>query len=116
MTFGAGAAAQATYSGVKAQTFQGWAVWRSSRPDPDNMTLVGLYDRVNPEDCIVGYCGDESYCAALLRGEAGRLLRLQHPGLGPLLRRDLQRFRGMRSPALTTATPRWPRRRTTRLR
>jgi len=25
------------------------------------MTLVGLYDRVNPEDCIVGYCGNESY-------------------------------------------------------
>ncbi|MBK7671389.1 MAG: exo-alpha-sialidase [bacterium] len=61
MTFGAGAAAQGDIFRVKAQTFQGWAVWRSSQADPDNMTLVGLYDRVNPEDCIVGYCGDESY-------------------------------------------------------
>ncbi len=46
---------------VKAQTFQGWAVWRSLASDPDNMTMIGLYDRVNPEDCIRGFCGDESY-------------------------------------------------------
>ena len=46
---------------VKAQTFQGWAVWRSLAADPDNMTLVGLYDRVNPEDCIRGFCGNENY-------------------------------------------------------
>ncbi len=61
MTFGAGTAAEDDIFRVKAQTFQGWAVWRSSQADPDNMTLVGLYDRVNPEDCIVGYCGNENY-------------------------------------------------------
>ncbi|MCB1182123.1 hypothetical protein KDM41_01735 [bacterium] len=43
-----------------AQTFQGWAVWRSSSHDRRNMTLVGLFDRVNPEDCYEGYCGDNS--------------------------------------------------------
>jgi len=43
------------------QTFQGWAVWRAPGFDPDNMTLLGLYDRVNPEACIEGYCGDDSY-------------------------------------------------------
>jgi hypothetical protein len=43
------------------QTFQGWAVWRSLSHDMDNMSLLGLYDKVNPEDCIEGYCGDESY-------------------------------------------------------
>ncbi len=42
------------------QTFQGWCVWRSPSHDPDNMTLVGLFDRVNPEDCFEGYCGDNS--------------------------------------------------------
>ena len=25
------------------------------------MTLLGIYDRVNPESCIEGYCGDLSY-------------------------------------------------------
>ena len=43
-----------------AQTFQGWAVWRAPSNDRRNMTLVGLYDRVNPEDCFEGYCGDNS--------------------------------------------------------
>lgn len=40
------------------QTFQGWAVWRGASHDQDEMTLLGLYDRVNPEDCYIGYCGD----------------------------------------------------------
>ncbi len=43
------------------QTFQGWAVWRALSYDMNNMTLLGIYDKVNPEDCIEGYCGDESY-------------------------------------------------------
>ncbi len=43
------------------QTFQGWAVWRSPSHDWKNFSLLGLYDKVNPEDCIEGYCGDMSY-------------------------------------------------------
>lgn len=43
------------------QTFQGWAVWRSLSHDMENMSLIGFYDKVNPEDCIEGYCGDVSY-------------------------------------------------------
>lgn len=61
VSFSAGAAVRNDVFRLKAQTFQGWAVWRALESDPDNMTLIGLYDRVNPEDCIVGYCGDESY-------------------------------------------------------
>jgi hypothetical protein len=61
LTFGAGNMTATDQFRVKAQTFQGWAVWRSLESDPDNMVLVGLYDRVNPEDCIEGYCGDDSY-------------------------------------------------------
>lgn len=61
VAFNAGVVDDGDIFRIKAQTFQGWAVWRSLQSDPDNMTLVGLYDRVNPEDCIVGYCGNESY-------------------------------------------------------
>jgi hypothetical protein len=61
MTVGAGALEVGSAFRVVGQTFQGWAVWRSAVDDPDNMTMVGLYDRVNQEDCIVGYCGDDSY-------------------------------------------------------
>ncbi|MFT5232652.1 MAG: photosystem II stability/assembly factor-like uncharacterized protein [Candidatus Krumholzibacteriia bacterium] len=43
-----------------AQTFQGWAVWRGPSHDRSQMKLLGLYDRVNPEDCFEGYCGDNS--------------------------------------------------------
>ncbi len=46
---------------LKCQTFQGWAVWRAPNHSPDEMTLIGLFDRVNPESCIEGYCGDTSY-------------------------------------------------------
>lgn len=59
VTIGGGQMTEGDAFRVKAQTFQGWAVWRSLSSDPDNMTLIGLYDRVNPEDCIVGYCGDD---------------------------------------------------------
>ncbi|MBK8165908.1 MAG: hypothetical protein IPK64_08080 [bacterium] len=61
VTFSRGPVFRGDMFRIKAQTFQGWAVWRSSEADPDDMTLVGLYDRVNPEDCIVGFCGDRSY-------------------------------------------------------
>ncbi len=40
------------------QTFQGWAVWRGPSHAREEMTLIGLFDRVNPEDCFEGYCGD----------------------------------------------------------
>ncbi len=40
------------------QTFQGWAVWRGPSHRPEDMTILGLFDRVNPEDCFEGYCGD----------------------------------------------------------
>ncbi len=43
-----------------AQTFQGWAIFRGASHQRDEMVLVGLYDRVNPEDCFEGYCGDNS--------------------------------------------------------
>lgn len=43
-----------------AQTFQGWAVWRGPSSDPQNMKMIGLFDRVNPEDCYAGFCGDNS--------------------------------------------------------
>lgn len=43
------------------QTFQGWAVWRATGSDPDDMTLIGKFDRVNPEACIEGFCGDMNF-------------------------------------------------------
>ncbi len=43
-----------------AQTFQGWALWRGASHTPGEMTLLGLFDRVNPEDCFEGFCGDNS--------------------------------------------------------
>ncbi len=61
VSFGPGAMTATDQFRVKAQTFQGWAVWRSLESDPDNMILIALYDRVNPEDCIEGFCGDDSY-------------------------------------------------------
>lgn len=42
------------------QTIQGWAVWRGPSHRPGEMTLLGLYDNVNPEDCFEGFCGDNS--------------------------------------------------------
>jgi photosystem II stability/assembly factor-like uncharacterized protein len=61
ITFGNGAAPEGASFNLVAQTFQGWAVWRAPGYDPEDLTLLGLYDRVNPESCIEGYCGDESY-------------------------------------------------------
>ncbi len=43
------------------QTYQGWIVWKSERDDPDNMTMAGRFDKNNPESCIEGYCGDDSF-------------------------------------------------------
>ncbi len=43
------------------QTFQGWCVWRSTADNPDTMTMIGKYDRVNPESCIEGFCGDINF-------------------------------------------------------
>ena len=57
VTFSQGTFTPADFFDLVCQTFQGWAVWRGASHDPDEMTLVGLYDRVNPEDCFEGYCG-----------------------------------------------------------
>jgi hypothetical protein len=46
---------------LKCQTFQGWAVWRASGHEPEEMILIGLFDRVNPESCIEGYCGNMNW-------------------------------------------------------
>ncbi len=43
------------------QTFQGWAVWRAPEHDRQHPVLLGLYDRVNPESCIEGFCGDSDF-------------------------------------------------------
>ncbi len=61
VAFTAGVAQEGDVFRLKGQTFQGWAVWRSLASDPDQMVLIGLYDRVNPEDCIRGSCADDSY-------------------------------------------------------
>jgi hypothetical protein len=44
-----------------AQDYQGWIVWRSPRGNPDEMVMIGRYDKNNPETCIEGYCGDENF-------------------------------------------------------
>ncbi len=46
---------------VVAQDYQGWIVWRSERGDPDNMAMIGRYDKNNPESCIEGFCGDDNF-------------------------------------------------------
>jgi len=61
ISFGAGTVADSTSFSLLAQDFQGYAVWRSEGTDPDEMQLIGFYDKSNPESCIEGYCGDESY-------------------------------------------------------
>jgi hypothetical protein len=60
-SFGNGEIIEEDTFSLVCQTFQGWAVWRAPSHDPDNMVLLGMYDRVNPESCIEGYCGDASY-------------------------------------------------------
>ncbi len=61
ISFGAGSVADSTSFSLLAQDFQGYAVWRSEGSDPDEMQLIGFYDKSNPETCIEGYCGDTSY-------------------------------------------------------
>lgn len=61
ITIGAGALEPGYQFTLKCQTFQGWAVWRGSGYDPDEMTLMGIFDRVNPESCIEGYCGNVNW-------------------------------------------------------
>jgi len=43
------------------ETFQGWVVWRAMGGEPDNMAMIGRFDLNNPETCIEGFCGDDSY-------------------------------------------------------
>jgi len=61
ISFGAGTFAAATTFTLVLQDFQGYAVWRGDVTEPDVMQLIGLYDKSNPETCIQGHCGDESY-------------------------------------------------------
>jgi hypothetical protein len=42
------------------QDFQGYAVWRSMFGSREDMQIVGLYDKNNPETCMLGYCGNEN--------------------------------------------------------
>lgn len=46
---------------LNAQDYQGWIVWRSDRDRADEMTMIGRFDKNNPESCILGFCGDDSY-------------------------------------------------------
>ena len=59
--FTEGAVAESDSLKLTCQTYQGWAVWRSPSHDPDNMEMLGMFDLVNPEDCIIGFCGDINY-------------------------------------------------------
>ncbi len=61
LVFGEGLIDSSDIFTIKAQDFQGYAVWRSTRDDPFDMEMIGLYDKTNPETCIEGYCGDENY-------------------------------------------------------
>jgi len=44
-----------------AQDYQGWIVWRSERGNPDDMAMIGRFDKNNPESCIEGFCGDDDF-------------------------------------------------------
>ena len=61
ISFGEGPVARDDEFELVCQTFQGWAVWRAPGADREDMELIGLYDRVNPETCIEGYCGDLNF-------------------------------------------------------
>ncbi len=63
IAFGPGTLTGGSEFMIKAQDFQGWAVWRSEVDDPYALELIGVYDKTNPETCIEegGYCGDENY-------------------------------------------------------
>lgn len=59
--FEAGLIEPAEYFNLVVQDFQGYAVWRSNVNEPDDMQLIGLYDKNNPETCIEGYCGSGDF-------------------------------------------------------
>ena len=61
ISFDAGLVERGDAFELVCQSYQGWGVWRAPAADRDAMVLIGLYDRVNPETCIEGYCGDVSY-------------------------------------------------------
>ncbi|MCP4292849.1 MAG: hypothetical protein GY780_13575 [bacterium] len=61
ISFSTGSLVSGVQFSLICQTFQGWAVWRSPNHDPNNMSMIGLFDRVNPESCIEGYCGNINY-------------------------------------------------------
>lgn len=61
MSFASGAFEPGGAFSLVLQDFQGYAVWRADVDTPDEMELIGLYDKSNPESCIDGYCGDASY-------------------------------------------------------
>ncbi len=61
ITIGSGTLLPGLQFTLKCQTFQGWAVWRGSGYDPEEMALIGIFDRVNPESCIEGYCGNMNW-------------------------------------------------------
>jgi len=46
---------------LNAQDFQGWIVWRAESDNPDDMVMIGRYDKNNPESCIQGFCGDDNF-------------------------------------------------------
>lgn len=61
ISFGEGTVAPAALFYLLMQDYQGFAVWRTEVEGDQNMELIGLYDKNNPESCIEGYCGDASY-------------------------------------------------------
>jgi len=61
LLFGEGTLIETTAFDLILQDFQGYAVWRSEYGTMEDMQLIGLYDKNNPETCILGYCGDENY-------------------------------------------------------
>jgi hypothetical protein len=61
IAFGPGTVADNTRFYLVMQDYQGFAVWRTEVAGDQDMELIGLYDKNNPESCIEGYCGDSSY-------------------------------------------------------
>jgi len=61
ISFSEGVVDSLTSFRLKLQDFQGYGVWRSETGSPDDMELIGLYDKNNPETCIQGYCGGTGY-------------------------------------------------------
>ena len=59
--FGAGTIDPGDAFSLTLQDFQGYAVWRSDIGQEQDMQLIGLFDKNNPETCIVGYCGSQDF-------------------------------------------------------